>query len=165
MCPSYRLLARTKGWAGLLLPIKGSSISPLPTPRELRAPHPKEPHDQLSSSRHRPSSKPWRLAAASSTWRQTTRSSSTTACHYSDRVGVAARAVVFLAAALLLHLVAPFRHAAAACGGLYGAYCLLIDRTTRQPRSRSSSSAGPLPRATTRRVMAGCGGAGIVCSK
>ena len=164
MCPSYRLLARTKGWAGLLLPIKGSSISPLPTPRELRAPHPKEPHDQLSSTRHRTSSKPWRLAAASSTWRQTTRSSSTTACHYSDRVGVAARAVVFLAAALLLRLVATFRHPATAYAGLYGAYCFPLDRAAR-PRSQPSSS-GPASRATnTRRLMAGCGGAGIVCSK
>ncbi|KAG2659342.1 uncharacterized protein LOC120706328 [Panicum virgatum] len=88
-------------------------------------------------------------------------------CHYGDCAGVAARAVVFLAAALLLHLVAPLPHATAACAGLYGAYCFLLDRAARRPRSRSCSSAGPPPRATTtRRVMAGCGGgAGIVCSK
>ncbi|RLM80460.1 hypothetical protein C2845_PM12G18370 [Panicum miliaceum] len=87
------------------------------------------------------------------------------ACHYGDRVGAAARAVVFLAAALLLRLVAPFRHAAAACAGLYGAYTASssIDRAAR-PRSRSFPS-GPASRATTRRVMARRGGAGIVCSK
>ena len=36
------------------------------------------------------------------------------ACPYGDRVGAAARAGVFLAAALLLRLVATFRHPATA---------------------------------------------------
>ncbi|RCV06993.1 hypothetical protein SETIT_1G208600v2 [Setaria italica] len=48
---------------------------------------------------------------------------------------------VFLVAALHLHLVAPFPHAAvdaAACAGLYVACCFLLDRAARRP-----SSAGP----------------------
>ncbi|PAN06685.1 hypothetical protein PAHAL_1G280800 [Panicum hallii] len=87
------------------------------------------------------------------------------ACHYGDRVVVAARAVVFLAAALLLRLVAPLRHAAAACAGLCGSCSASssIDRAAR-PRSRSFAS-GAASRATPRRVMARRGGAGIECSK
>lgn len=44
---------------------------------------------------------------------------------------------VFLVAALLLHLMAPFPHAAAVCAVLYVAYCFLLDLAARP------SSAGP----------------------
>ncbi|CAN6252064.1 unnamed protein product [Urochloa humidicola] len=48
--------------------------------------------------------------------------------------------VLFLVAALLLHLAAPFPHAAAVCVGLCVAYCFLLDRAARPP-----SSARPAP--------------------
>ncbi|RLN07775.1 uncharacterized protein C2845_PM11G09070 [Panicum miliaceum] len=64
------------------------------------------------------------------------------AYHISDDAGAAAFALVFwpvfLVAALLLHLIAPFPHAAAVCAGIYVvAYCFLLDRAAR------ASSAGP----------------------
>ncbi|CAL4968618.1 unnamed protein product [Urochloa decumbens] len=60
-----------------------------------------------------------------------------------DQASVSAHTLVFwpvfLVAALVLHLVAPFPHAAAVCAGLYFAYyCFLLDRAARPP-----SSAGP----------------------
>ncbi|RLM78449.1 uncharacterized protein C2845_PM12G18360 [Panicum miliaceum] len=65
------------------------------------------------------------------------------AYHRSDDAGAGAAThalvfwPVFLVAALLLHLVAPFPHAAAVCAGIYVAYCFLLDRAAR------ASSAGP----------------------
>ncbi|CAL5021263.1 unnamed protein product [Urochloa decumbens] len=60
-----------------------------------------------------------------------------------DQASVSAHTLVFwpvfLVAALLLHLVAPFPHAAAVCAGLCAVYCFLLDRAARPP----SSSAGP----------------------
>jgi hypothetical protein len=54
------------------------------------------------------------------------------AYHQSDRVSVATYGIVFwpvfVVAALLLHLIVPFPHAAAVCGALYVAYCFLLDR-------------------------------------
>jgi hypothetical protein len=45
---------------------------------------------------------------------------------------------VFVVAALLLHLIAPFPHAAAICGVLYVAYCFLLDRAAQASTSSSS---------------------------
>ncbi|CAN6238436.1 unnamed protein product [Urochloa humidicola] len=80
-----------------------------------------------------------------------------------DRASVATHSIVFwpvflAAVALLLHLAAPFTHAAAAtCAGLYGAYCFLLDHAARR-RSRCSSAfrRAPAPSHTsgTRHVMA-----------
>ncbi|OEL17601.1 hypothetical protein BAE44_0021380 [Dichanthelium oligosanthes] len=78
--------------------------------------------------------------------------------HNGNRVSVATTHAivfwpVFLAAALLLHLIAPFPHAAAVCAGLYGTYCFLLDRAA---RGRSwSSSAGP-PAAPSCATTTGC---------
>ncbi|KAF8693567.1 hypothetical protein HU200_038970 [Digitaria exilis] len=55
--------------------------------------------------------------------------------HQSGHSSVATHALVFwpafVVAALLLHLMAPFRHAAAVCAVLYVTYCFLLDRAAR----------------------------------
>ncbi|XP_066327716.1 uncharacterized protein [Miscanthus floridulus] len=88
--------------------------------------------------------------------------------HQSDRVSVATYGIVFwpvfLVAALLLHLIAPFPHAAAVCGALCVAYCFLLYRAGAAQASSSSSSwpstAAAVPpaepcRPTTRSKVAG----------
>jgi hypothetical protein len=74
------------------------------------------------------------------------------AYHQSDRVSVATYGIVFwpvfLVAALLLHLIAPFPHAAAVCGALYVAYCFLLDRAA-QASSWPSAAAAPCPAGRT----------------
>nr|CAB3450167.1 unnamed protein product [Digitaria exilis] len=79
---------------------------------------------------------------------------------YGDCISVATHAIVFwpvffLAAALLLHLVAPFPHAAAVCAGLYGAYCFFLDRAALPTSSKSSFFAVGGAHASTQRMMAG----------
>jgi hypothetical protein len=49
----------------------------------------------------------------------------------------------FLVAALLLHLVVPFPHAAAVCGALYVAYCFLLDRSAQVSSWPSAAAAMP----------------------
>jgi hypothetical protein len=78
---------------------------------------------------------------------------------YGDLVGVATHAIlfwpVFLAAALLLRLVAPFPHAAAVCAGLYSAYWFLLYRAARTGSPPSSAGPPPAPSHTSsRRMMA-----------
>ncbi|KAF8653039.1 hypothetical protein HU200_062477 [Digitaria exilis] len=81
---------------------------------------------------------------------------------YGDCISVATHAIVFwpiffLAAAMLLHLVAPFPHAAAVCAGLYGAYCFFLDRAALPTSSKSSSLPSPAApsHSSTRRMVAG----------
>ncbi|CAO2039380.1 unnamed protein product [Urochloa humidicola] len=57
--------------------------------------------------------------------------------YYGDGASVATHAIVFwpvllATAALLLHIAAQFTYAAAACAGIYGAYCFVLGRTKRQ---------------------------------
>ena len=67
--------------------------------------------------------------------------------HQSDRVSVATYGIVlwpvFLVAVLLLHLIAPFPHAAAVCGVLYVAYCFLLDRAAQASSWPSATAAMP----------------------
>jgi hypothetical protein len=60
---------------------------------------------------------------------------------------------VFLVAALLLHLAAPFSHAAAVCAGLYVACCFLVDRAAWQPPSFAGETAAATSRRTARCMM------------
>ncbi|CAN6238435.1 unnamed protein product [Urochloa humidicola] len=60
--------------------------------------------------------------------------------------------VFLLVAALLLHLVAPFPHAAAVCAGLYVAYCFILDRAARPPSS-AGPAAAPSSRPTAQCIM------------
>ncbi|CAD6250574.1 unnamed protein product [Miscanthus lutarioriparius] len=75
----------------------------------------------------------------------------------SDRVSVATYGIVFwpvfLVAALLLHLIVPFPHAAAVCGALYVAYCFFLDRAAQASSSSSSrpSAAAAVPPAESSR--------------
>ncbi|OEL24712.1 hypothetical protein BAE44_0014268 [Dichanthelium oligosanthes] len=64
--------------------------------------------------------------------------------HNSYNVSVATHTLVFwpvfLVAALLLHLIAPFQHVAAVYAGLYFAYCFLLDRDARSSSARSPAA-------------------------
>ncbi|KAG0533559.1 hypothetical protein BDA96_04G203600 [Sorghum bicolor] len=83
--------------------------------------------------------------------------------HQSDRVSVATYGIVFwpvfLVAALLLKLIVPFPHAAAAavCWALYVAYCFLLNRAAQASSSSSSAAVPPAEpsRPTTRGSVAG----------
>ncbi|PWZ21864.1 hypothetical protein Zm00014a_017617 [Zea mays] len=84
------------------------------------------------------------------------------AYHMSQRVSVATRAIafwpVFLVAALLLHLIAPFPHAAAVCGALY---VFLLDRAAQAscssswPSTATAAPTAEASRPTTRSTAAG----------
>jgi hypothetical protein len=66
---------------------------------------------------------------------------------------------VFPVAALLLHLAAPFPHAAAVCAGLYVACCFLLSAPRRPPPSSFAGPTAAVPSRRTAQCMttyAGC---------
>ncbi|KAF8653040.1 hypothetical protein HU200_062478 [Digitaria exilis] len=80
--------------------------------------------------------------------------------HQSSDSSVATHALVFwpvfLVAAVLLRLMAPFRHAAAVCAVLYVAYCFLLDRAAARPSPVAPAAATCRPTTHQCTKMAAC---------